>query len=351
MDYREQIILDKEFGPVRIQDTKDLTIAKSRNYNYVFNKADGKFFRWGKEHNIDPDYAPFPEILDCEVTTICDNGCPWCYKSNTTSGKNMSFETFKKVLDSFPRLTQVAFGADAKCKANPDIWRMMDYCRQKDVVPNITVADIDDRTAALLASLCGAVAVSRYSDKNKCYNSVEKLIKAGLKQVNIHQLVAVETLTDIYETMSDYKSDSRLKELNAIVFLSLKKKGRGSNMNTIKPHVFKSIIDHAMELNIPIGFDSCSAHKFLAAIKDRSDYKKLEMMCEPCESSCFSFYVNVDGEAFPCSFTEGTPGWEKGIPINYSPESFITQVWKSPRLLEFRKTLLEKGRSCPIFDI
>ena len=62
----------------------------------------------------------------------------------------MSFDTFKKIFDRLPRnLTQLAFGADAHCKSNPDIWEMMSYCRtngKNEVIPNIAVADIDDET-------------------------------------------------------------------------------------------------------------------------------------------------------------------------------------------------------------
>ena len=46
-----------------------------------------------------------------------------------------------------PILTQIALGADASCIANPDIFKMMEYARANDIVPNITVADIDDKVA------------------------------------------------------------------------------------------------------------------------------------------------------------------------------------------------------------
>lgn len=50
----------------------------------------------GKTKEEDPEYAPFPEILDIEVSTICngipnvsgiESPCAFCYKSNTKHGR------------------------------------------------------------------------------------------------------------------------------------------------------------------------------------------------------------------------------------------------------------------------
>ena len=149
-----------------------------------------------------------------------------CYKSNTPNkGKVTSFEEAKAVIDKMPpMLTQIAFGTDAKLKSNPEWYEIFKYARSKGIIPNVTVADIDDETAKKLASVCGAVAVSRYHDKDICYNSVKRLTDAGLSQVNIHQLVAKEKLSQIYELIEDVQKDPRLAKLNAVVFLSLKRK-------------------------------------------------------------------------------------------------------------------------------
>jgi hypothetical protein len=183
---------------VLLAENKNLKVLRSKNYNYSFNKTSGFFARWGEVTSDDPDFSPFgPEILDIEVTTICKgvpslNGkktpCSFCYKSNTPNGKNMSFEKFKAILDKFPVvngvpvLTQIAFGADSEATSNPDLWSMMEYSRSKDIIPNITVANISDETADKLAKYCGAVAVSRYDNKDVCYDSVKKLTDAVLRK-------------------------------------------------------------------------------------------------------------------------------------------------------------------------
>lgn len=333
---------------------------RSTDYNYDFDGKTGYFARWGHRKEDDPDFCRFgPEILDIEVTTSCHGPagkpCAFCYKANTPDGQNMSLETFKNILDRMPHtLTQCAFGADAQCKSNPDIWKMMDYCRNNErnpIVPNITVADIDDNTASRLAELCGAVAVSRYSDKNICYDSVNRLVSRSLKQTNIHIMISEETFEQAMETLHDYKTDDRLTGLNAIVLLSLKTKGRGKRFNSLNEQQFSELVNYAFEHDIPLGFDSCSAPKFIKAIEGRPDFDSIMTCVEPCESSCFSAYINVEGTFWPCSFCEEIgEDWKTGIDV-LSSTDFLKDVWNNPRVLRFREKLLKNGRCCPLFEV
>ncbi len=107
-------------------ETSKQKIVHSKRYNYVFNRQTGFFARWGKKKKDDPKFSPFgAEIADIEVTTSCsgltydgkDHLCKFCYKSNTPNGKNMSFETFRKMLDNFPSYKQnkvIGKGEDGK---------------------------------------------------------------------------------------------------------------------------------------------------------------------------------------------------------------------------------------------
>lgn len=351
-------------------------LARSENYNYNFNKDTGMFVRWGKTLEDDPIMAPSCEIADIEISTVC-NGigksvdsrkpCPWCYKSNTGCGGNMSFETFKSIFNKIPRnLTQIAFGI-GDIDGNPDLWKIMEYCRDNEynkVAPNITVngMGITDEVADKLARLCGAAAVSRYHIPSVCYDAVKRLSDAGLKQVTIHQLLSEETLDSCYQLFDDVKNDSRLESLKAVVFLLLKPKGDRNKLHSITDvEKFKALFLKAQENNISIGMDSCSAPFMLKTAVD-VEQKELIPSIEPCESTLFSIYINYLGEVFPCSFTEGTTGWERGIDMN-EVSDFTKDIWFSDRLSEWRKTLLSSTsacntcetqklcRSCPVYDI
>lgn len=335
----------------------------SLNYNYVFNEKTGFFARWGNSYDDDPTHSLFgPEILDIEITTICSGPdgkvCPFCYKANTPNGKNMSFDMFKAIFDNINKsktLTQIAVGADANLKSNPDIWKMFHYTRSNGVIPNVTVANIDELTAVRLASVCGGVAVSRYSNKNWCYDSVARLTGVGMKQVVIHQLLSKETLSQAYETINDFHNDDRLCNLKAIVFLSLKQKGRGKKYNKLTDSEFGDLVEYAMKNRVPFGFDSCSANKFLKSIKDNPFFSKMVSSVEPCESACFSAYVDVNGTYFPCSFAPNTENWSNGIQVT-STDDFNKDIWNSTKNKKFRvdlnSNLCENGcRSCILYDI
>jgi MoaA/NifB/PqqE/SkfB family radical SAM enzyme len=342
-----------------IFENDSIKTVRSKKYSYIFNKIDGTFLRWGETEDDNPEWARHgPEIIDIEITDICSNNCKFCYKSNTSDGTNMSFETYKKVIDVMPKtVCQVALGVDSKAESNPDIWKIMEYTRDKGIVPNITVADISDDTADKLMKYCGAVAVSRYENRDKCYDSVKKLTDRGMKQVNIHFMISQETFDAAVETIYDIQTDPRLKGLNAILFLSLKQKGRGSSFTPLDDANFKYLVDTLIEKNINFGFDSCSAYKFLKSIIQNKDFIHYETCTEPCESTLFSMYINVKGEAYPCSFVENINDWEQGIKMD-SETSFIKKVWRSQQFKDFRKTLLATKvrngigcRECPVFKI
>jgi hypothetical protein len=73
----------------------------SEEYNFIFNKKDGFFMRWGETEYDDPQYSPYgPEILDLEISTgECNGRCKFCSPDgtliNTPHGK-IPIEQIKK---------------------------------------------------------------------------------------------------------------------------------------------------------------------------------------------------------------------------------------------------------------
>ena len=331
-----------------------IKVFKSLEYHFVFDMSNGFFARWGKNKEDDPEFSPFgPEILDLELSTICHRGCKFCYKSNMAQGKNMSFDTFKIIFDKFPKqLTQIAFGV-GDIDANPDLWKIMDYCREKGVIPNITING-ERMTSELydkLSRVCGAVAVSLYN-KNTCYGAVQELISRGMKQVNIHCLLAHENYSNCLEVLSDRATDKQLEGLNAVVYLCLKPKGKRNTFGMVSREDFKTLINKAVATKLPFGFDSCTASNFLKAVQYKPNFEQYKIMSEPCESTLFSYFVNVDGIGFPCSFADEKYG---GVSI-IRCKDFIKDVWDHQETKQFRMNVMinkdENGcRMCPIYNL
>jgi len=318
--------------------------SSDESYHSIFDKKTGFFFRWGETFKDDPDWCEYgPEIADIEISTICHNGCKFCYKSNTSCGTYMTLETFKDVFDKLPKtVSQIAFGI-GDIDSNPDLYKIMQHCRDNGVIPNITINGkrMTPHDYKMLAKLCGAVAVSYYDDVS-CINAIRYLGEAGLKQINIHCLMAEETYDQCMKasSMKDWNAYAE-KYLNAVVFLWLKPKGQTNTYHQISEEHYKNVIKNSRCSGTNIGFDSCSAPHVLKIMPEQKNY------IEPCESTLFSIYINVEGKAFPCSFCEGVEGYD-GVDVK--------DAWTSEEFKKFRSALLankdENGcRNCPVYKL
>jgi hypothetical protein len=338
-------------------------LLKSPGYNYRFNLKTGFFARWGAVPEDDPYRSPWgPEIADIEISTVCGgvNGkpCPYCYKANTRHGRNMSFGLFKAIIEKINpnnQLTQVAFGLGAAGEENPSLWDMCAWLREQNIVPNGTIADITEETADKIARHFGACAVSNHfltTGNGLCYDNVKYLTERGMRQVNIHYVLAQETFENTFNILRDIKEDSRLAKLNALVFLSLKPKGRAvkNNFHPLTSAQFTGIIKTALSMNVNFGFDSCAFPNFAGAVQGLPDGKRLLMMAEGCESfGRFSMYINAEGRCFPCSFCEGEEGWGEGVDLLSS--DFAKDLWNGKKFENGRKALLFNDGACPVFNL
>ena len=185
---------------------------------------------------------------------------------------------------------------------------------------------------------------------------MKELTDRGMTQVNIHCLLAHESSDKCIEVLLDSQRDSRLKSLNAIVYLWLKPKGNRNYFTQVRKEEYKELINLALEKKVRFGFDSCSAPMFLDAVKGHKDYKQFEMMAEPCESfGLFSSYINAEGRYFPCSFAEGVGEWKEGIDVA-NCDDFLGDVWNHPLLEKYRqRSIAEKDcngcRKCLLYDL
>jgi MoaA/NifB/PqqE/SkfB family radical SAM enzyme len=318
----------------------------SIDYNYLFNKGDGFFARWGETKEDDPNFSPFGcEIADIEISTgDCSVGCQHCYKSNPRrNGYHMNLDTFKVLFSKLPKtLTQIAFGI-TDIDANPDFLAILEHTRKNGVIPNFTLSGVGltDEIAKRCSELCGALAVSVYPHtKDLAYDTVKKFTDLGMTQVNIHLLYHQDNQDFVYRVLSDTKTDERLEKLNCVVLLGLKPKGRATGFKPMCYDDFSKLVSWCFDKDIRIGFDSCSAFKFERFVRsEMPDRQDLLMVSESCESTLFSVYIDVKGNAWPCSFTENELGIE---PVNVLKcDDFVQDVWYSWPFKEFRMRLLD----------
>lgn len=349
-------------------------------YKYAFSKKSGKFIRWGLYlggEDIEVKYSPLgPEIADIEISTIChgpnNKPCSWCYKSNIAQGKYMTLDEYKKVLKVLNHnhtLTQVALGI-GDIDSNPDLEKIIKYTRyEMGIIPNITINGfrMNDYYYDLLSKYCGAVSVSRYDDtvmtetiKNLYLYNRFKTENSTLQGINIHMILCNDTFESCMNFVKNIYTQNKLRSyVNAIIFLTMKPVGCRNNFKSnITEEQHKELIDYCLENDIPIGFDSCGCYNFLKSIQNHKNFEYFNMLAEPCESSLFSIYVNVDGYAYPCSFYEQTVTDKESYPyLLFDNTDLMMDVWFNEKFNSFRKTLLSTSinefycRRCPLFNI
>lgn len=363
------------------ESSKTKITTNCKDYNCGFNKYNGYTIKFGALLDDDPIMCKLgPEIMDLEISV---NGCPkvgghnckFCYKNNSDApATNMTFETFKRIVDSFPKcLNQIAFGITGT-QTNPDFPKMLRYCRELGIIPNYTMsgADLNDDIINVTKECCGAVAISCYEhNKELCYNTIAKLAeKAPNVHVNMHIVLSRDTLNHVMDVLRDLRRTKRvlvfdrsnmtikstwvcenekLKTLRNIVFLRIKPVGRASKLDTTIPlSIFEQVMNYCNENHISYGFDSCSAPD-IERILRKQCREELCQYCESCESGRFSSYISVAGEYWHCSFAERDPRIE---PIKVTDYDFAADWWYSEKLNDFRKHMnLCNEMDCPLFNL
>lgn len=345
--------------------TFKMIFCEDRHYNCFFSKLDGFNVRFGAEVDDDPDCCELgPEILDLEVSVNgCvpvpgSTNCKYCYKNNTNAKPtNMSFDTFKQIIGTFPiNLSQIAFGITS-LKTNPDLPKMLAYCREIGIVPNLTTvgADMDDEACDMLCRYCGAVAVSCYTGaKELCYKTIKKLHDYAKEKynrdlhVNMHIVVSKSNMDHVRDVLKDI-ADKKVDGLKSVVLLRIKPKGRAKNMDCTVPYsIYEELVKYCISNNISFGFDSCSATSVMEVLKKLG---KLELCtsCEKCESSSFSAYINVLGQYWSCSFMEGRDDVIKPIDVLSYNHSY--DWWNSDAVKFVRQHTNCCKQSCPWYDL
>jgi len=83
-------------------------------------------------YRLNPDFAPYPERIELEVTTKCRFRCPKCEHTYWNEPQeNLSFENFKKIIDQFPTLKSVSLTGIGHGFENPEYFKMLEYAKSK----------------------------------------------------------------------------------------------------------------------------------------------------------------------------------------------------------------------------
>ena len=153
-------------------------------------------------NRFQPVHNPFlPWTLDIEPTVACNLRCVMCHSDKIREQrdiKNMSFENFKKIIDSIPTLLKVTVQGMGEPLLAPDFLKMVSYTNQKDISVTTTLNAtfineeiarkvVESGLARMYISLDGATKetyenIRRGADFEKTLAGIRNLIKARKKK-------------------------------------------------------------------------------------------------------------------------------------------------------------------------
>ena len=276
------------------------------DYHFLANAESGVTFRWGKTLEEDPPFAPVPELADISISNRCSKGCSFCYKDSTPNGKVMSVEEYCQVLDSlcspkYGTIFQVAIGGGEPLE-HPDFLNIVDETVNRGIVLNFTTNGrlLTKKICARLKGKIGALAisVSSIADLKKMRYAID--CASGMK-MNIHYILSKHSIVEATEMMNGMYNDL-LRGINAIVFLTYKPAGRGTDGLLLEEG--KELKDFVEAVKAPkscckIGFDACFVPMLMREKAVRNE------MVDACEGGFFSVYIDENMRVSPCSFSRG----------------------------------------------
>ncbi len=321
-------------------------------YQYVsyFDERTGFYMRSGvledgKDTNIDPFMASFPELLDIGIMGHCIHGMSGlclkagieCYQNGLNQYEdNMSIDNFKKIIEQCKgKVFQIALGGRGDPDQHENFKEILQLCRHNHIVPNFTSSGFgfNEKIVELCKQYCGAVAISWYRSAYTI-EAIHMLLNAKVK-TNIHYVLNNQTIDEAIQRLENNEFPNGI---NAIIFLLHKPIGLGTYDNILKyddskVKEFFKLIDEK-EYPFKIGFDSCSIPGIIN-MTHSIDMKSLDT----CEGARWSAYITSDMKMLPCSFDNQDQRW--AVDLNTYT---IQQAWDSSQFEDFRNTM---RNACP----
>jgi len=327
---------------------------------------------WGMKDNhfiakLSQMRTPYPSYTEIEVTTRCNLRCIMCehtYWNEET--RDMSFETFKKIVDGFPNLKWIGLTGIGESFLNKDFLKMLRYVKSKSVYVELydTFFFIDEKTARelieigvdlILASIDGATKetyekIRRGSDFERVINNVKTLVElkremnSYFPRLGFHYIISTINLKEIphyIEMVHSICGDQKTEILFSRVL-----------------HEFDEIQDIFTQVPDKIVLEATKLAKELGIlIRLGRDVPKTKPPVTQCVAWTMPF-IFVTGHVVPCCVTNeaNRRDFQKRHNLGNVFERNFNEIWHSRNYTNFRE-MIRAGKvpvqciKCPIFEV
>lgn len=232
----------------------------------------------------DEEFKPeFPLNIDMNISTVCTNGCSFCYEGCSANGKHADIKKYINNKNSF--LYSIHEGTELALNGNeplhPDLKLLLEFCKERNILANLTVNEntlLKHKTILnkwLKSGLIHGIGISPTTYSSKMIQFCKS-----------HPTAVIHTIAGITEIEQFKKlSDKNLK----ILILGYKEFGRGiSYMKSSEKDVTWNSIFLKEDLKTLIP-------KFKLVSFDNLAIKQLDVKSMLSEKEWAKFYRGDDG--------------------------------------------------------
>lgn len=271
-----------------------------------------------------------PHFLDIGIMGNCSNNCRNCYMQNYKNNNHMPFKTFKKIIDDNKNLLQISLGGAGNSIEHPEIEKMIEYARKKEIIVNTTInipKNVSDKQYEIINSF-DAVGLSTFdfnSTKN-IMNFLSKINECEMKcKFVLHVVVGNNLYNNIIKNIYETKISDILflayKENKKIISDPRKKWEYNGNFvfkNDNQQKDFNKLLS-VLRHYCTIGVDSCLAPYIMPDIFEPN------IPLDICDSGIWSAYISPEGKYHKCSCYQdkGEKSWVELYNQDYSECDFI----------------------------
>ena len=292
-----------------------------------------------------------PSKIDVEPTTKCNLNCIYCQVPGweRAKKKDLTIQEFKEILERFPLLKSVKLQGMGESFLNRDIFDMIKYCNQKDIVVHIntngTVLD-EEKIKKLFASPPTCISFSLNTPNRKTFltlqgkdlfNKVIENIRLTVKEKrNTHASTTVRlwcvlntyNLKEIPDLVRLAKK-LNVEELSIQTRLGSYGKDELKNKNDeIRVNIFEKqtgeILKEAESLARELGINLTIY---------TSDYYSKD---KPCSLIKSTVYISVEGEVVPCCVIGDPRIISMG---SIAGEKSFLNIWNSKKYKQLRDAI------------
>ena len=237
-----------------------------------------------------------PETVHLSITGRCNLDCAFCYGKSEVD--DLSTADIFSLIDelSYMKVFQLAIGGGEPF-LRKDIFEVIDYCQQKNIVANITTNGtlVTDYVAGRIRNKVGQVNISYNEAAKKFKNALRILLKNNIK-VGVNLLLTKNILPDLVRTIKELLNYKIAK----IVILRPKpcdnKEWYKENKLAKKElSELKGILDKRNErINVDCSL-TCLMH-------DIPRQELMEKSVYGCVAGIRFCTIKNNGDVFPCSF-------------------------------------------------